>query len=97
MAGGANHSRLTSIIYPNGWTISYNYASGLDDSISRLPSISDSGITPESYSYLGLGTVVIRSHPQQGVNLTYLKQTGESNGDAGDQYIDLDRFGRVVD
>ena len=44
-----------------------------------------------------LGTVVIRSHPQPGVDLTYVKQTGESNGDAGDQYIGLDRFGRVVD
>src|SRR5438552_3250960 len=53
--------------------------------------------TLESYSYLGLGTVVIRSHPQPGVDLTYVKQTGESNGDAGDQYIGLDRFGRVVD
>src|SRR5438552_19129277 len=41
--------------------------------------------------------VVIRAHPQPGVDLTYIKQTGESNGDAGDQYIGLDRFGRVVD
>src|SRR5258708_306102 len=53
----------------------------------RLSSITDSGTTLESYSYLGLGTVVIRSHPQPGVDLTYVKQTGESNGDAGDQYI----------
>jgi YD repeat-containing protein len=29
--------------------------------------------------------------------LTYIKQTGEPNGDAGDQYTGLDRFGRVVD
>jgi hypothetical protein len=36
--------------------------------------------------------VVIRSHPQPGVDLTYVKQTGESNGDAGDQYIGIDRF-----
>ena len=26
-----------------------------------------------------------------------IKQSGESNGDAGDQYTGLDRFGRVVD
>ena len=45
----------------------------------------------------GLGTVVVRSHPQPGVDLTYVKQSGESNGDAGDQYTGLDRFGRVVD
>jgi hypothetical protein len=93
MSGGANHSRLTSIVYPNARTIGYNYSSGLNDSISRLSSITDSGTTLESYSYLGLGTVVIRSHPQPGVDLTYVKQSGESTGDAGDQYIGLDRFG----
>src|SRR5579859_1241009 len=37
--------------------ISYNYASGLADSISRLSSITDSGTTLESYSYLGLGKI----------------------------------------
>jgi len=31
------------------------------------------------------------------MKLTYIKQTGEPNGDAGDQYTGLDRFGRVVD
>src|SRR5262249_36579957 len=68
------------------------------DTISRLSSLSDGGPQAlEAYSYLGLGTVVVRSHPQQGVDLTYVKRTGESNGDAGDQYTGLDRFGRVVD
>jgi RHS repeat-associated protein len=97
MAGGANHSRPITITYPNGRVLNYNYNTGVDNSISRLSSISDSSATVESYSYLGLGTVVIRSHPQPGVDLTYVKQTGESNGDAGDQYTGLDRFGRVVD
>ncbi len=97
MSGGANHSRLTGIVYPDGMTLSYNYASGLEDAISRLSSISDTSGTLESYSYLGLGTVVIRSHSQPSVDLTYVKQSGESNGDAGDQYPGLDRFGRVVD
>jgi RHS repeat-associated protein len=40
---------------------------------------------------------VKRAHPQPGVDLTYIAQTGEPTGDAGDQYIGLDRFGRVVD
>ena len=44
-----------------------------------------------------LSTVVQRSHPQPGLDLTYIKQSGEPNGDAGDQYTGLDRFGRVVD
>jgi hypothetical protein len=51
----------------------------------------------EQYTYLGLDTVVKRAHPQPGVDLTYIKQSGESNGDAGDQYTGLDRFGRVLD
>jgi YD repeat-containing protein len=97
MAGGANHSRPITITYPNGRVLNYNYNTGLDGTISRLSSISDSGVILESYSYLGLSTVVLRSHPQPGVDLTYIKQTGESNGDAGDQYTALDRFGRVVD
>src|SRR5262249_61216800 len=79
MASGANHSRLTSIVYPNGRTITYNYATGLANNISRLSSLSDGSTTLESYSYLGLSTVVIRSHPQPTVDLTYVKQKGESN------------------
>src|SRR5262249_32022152 len=42
----------------------------------------------------GLGTVVERDHPQSGVNLTYI---GTGTGEAGDKYVGLDRFGRVVD
>jgi RHS repeat-associated protein len=97
IANNANNSRLVSMTYPNSRVLNYNYASGLDDSISRLTSISDSSATLEAYTYLGLDTVVKRAHPQSGVDLTYIKQTGESNGDAGDPYTGLDRFGRVVD
>jgi RHS repeat-associated protein len=97
MSGGANHSRLVSMTYPNGRVLTYNYASGLDSNISRLSSISDGSTTLESYAYLGLNTVVRRAHPEPGVDLTYIKLSGESNGDAGDQYTGLDRFGRVVD
>src|SRR5437764_3115226 len=97
MSGGANHSRLVSLTYPNGRVLNYNYASGLDSTISRLSSLSDSSATLEAYTYLGLNTVVKRSHPEPGVDLTYIKQSGESNGDAGDPYTGLDRFGRIVD
>jgi RHS repeat-associated protein len=97
MAGGANHSRLTSITYPDGYVVTYNYATGLDDAVSRLSSVSEGTSALESYSYLGVDTVVVRSHPQPGVDLTYVKQSGESDGAAGDQYNGLDQFGRVVD
>jgi YD repeat-containing protein len=97
MSGGQNNSRLTSLTYPNGRVLNYNYASGVDNAVSRLTSISDNSGTLESYTYLGAGTVVKRAHPLVGMDLTYIKQSGESNGDAGGQYTGLDPFGRVVD
>jgi RHS repeat-associated protein len=96
MSGGANHSRLTSITYPNGKVLNYNYNSGVDDSVSRLSSLSDTSGTLESYGYLGMDTLVKRAHPlpTSGLDLTYI---GTGTGDAGDQYTGLDRFGRVVE
>lgn len=94
-SGGPNHSRLVSMTYPNARVLNYNYNSGVDDRISRLSSLSDSSATLESYAYLGLNTVVQRSHPQPGVNLTYIIAGG--NTDGGDQYTGLDRFSRVVE
>ena len=47
-AGGANNSRLTSMTYPDGHVVDYNYASGVDDAISRLSNMSDSTGTLES-------------------------------------------------
>jgi RHS repeat-associated protein len=96
LAGGANNSRLKSMTYPNGRVLTYGYNSGIDSSISRLSSISDSGGVLESYKYLGLNTVVERDRPQINVNLTYISPTG-SPGPVGDKYIGLDLFGRVVD
>src|SRR5437867_4037754 len=42
-------------------------------------------------------TVKVSYSSEPGVDLTFIKQTGEADGDAGDQYIGLDRFGRVCD
>jgi RHS repeat-associated protein len=99
MAAGANNSRLVSMTYPNGRVLNFNYASGVDNTISRLTSISDTSGTLEQYSYLGLDTVVQRAHPLTGVNLTYIQQAGDqsANADGGDKYTGLDRFGRVID
>ena len=77
-SGSTNHNRLTSITYPNGRVITYNYASGLNADISRLTSITDGGTTLESYEYLGYGTVVKRGHAEPGVDLTFIKQGMES-------------------
>jgi hypothetical protein len=70
------------------------YASGVDNTVSRVTSLSDGGgTTLESYSYLGLGTVAQETRPQTGVNLSYIIPGG--NPDGGDHYTGLDRFGRV--
>lgn len=103
MAGGANHSRLVGMTYPDGRALHYGYAAGPDDAISRVTSLADDdglggpGQALEQYAYLGLGTIVGRSRPQPGVDLTYARRPGEADGDAGDPYTGLDRFGRVVD
>jgi RHS repeat-associated protein len=100
MAGGANHSRLTAVTYPSGYVLTSTYSTdfgGVDDRISRLSWVSDPGGVLESYWYLGAGTVAIRNRPVLWAQLTYVKQSGEADGDAGDQYTGLDRFGRVVD
>ncbi len=80
-----------------GRAISYNYTGAVDNAISRLTSISDSSAILENYHYLGQSTVVRRAHAEPGVDLSYVKVIGEPNGDAGDIYTGLDRFGRVVD
>jgi hypothetical protein len=54
---------MTSMTYPNGRVVSYNYVSGLDSSISRLKSICDSTGTLESYKYIGLDAIVEMDHP----------------------------------
>lgn len=99
----SNYSRLVSMTYPDGRVLHYGYSVGLDNDISRISYLADDngsggiGTHLEEYQYLGLDTVVSRSRPEPGVNLTYIKQTGGSNGDAGDQYTGLDRFGRIID
>jgi YD repeat-containing protein len=97
---GANYSRLSSETYPNGRQLDFVYNSGVDSDISRVSGISDDAGTGagsvESYKYVGLATIVQRTDGN-GIALTYIKQSGESNGDAGDQYIGLDRFGRIAD
>ena len=104
-AGGANHSRLTSMTYPGTRVITYDYGTSgsLNDKISRVRAIRDDTTTPdlEAYSYLGLGTIVERDRAQPGTKLTYVFQSGDpalpAGVDPGDQYKGLDWFGRVRD
>src|SRR5262249_22695504 len=54
MVSGANHSRPTNMTYPSGRVLDYVYGSGIDDTISRLTTLSSNSTTLESLSYLGL-------------------------------------------
>lgn len=99
-----NDSRLTKMIYPNGRVLRYEYGTtgALNEKVSRLAYLADEANNSpsthiEEYSYLGASTVVVRNRPSANSKLTYVKLSGESNGDAGDQYTGLDRFGRIAD
>src|SRR5438552_11134199 len=102
MSNGANHSRLLTMTYPGAINatgrriVHFNYddSTGLNDRVSRIGSISDDSGVLESLTYLGGGTVVARSHPQSGIDLTYV---GTGSGPGGDKYTGLDRFGRIAD
>jgi len=97
-----NHSRLKKIIYPDtqaqptGRQLAYNYnsADGLDNAVSRLTAIKDGINVLEQLIYMGSGTVVERDHTSGNTKLTYI---GTGTGDAGDKYVGLDRFGRIID
>jgi RHS repeat-associated protein len=99
-AGGvAKYNRLADVVYPNGRTVGYDYASGVDNLMSRLSSIFDdadgNGVPNNgetvysSYKYLGAGTIVEEDYPEVQVKQTYLDSNGNVAG--------FDRFGRVVD
>ena len=83
---GTGKSRLTSMTYPDHSVVNYSYNNGLDDPISRLSSISFNGPMAESYTYLGISTVVQRSNPM--VTLSYIN---------GSNITGLDSLGRVTD
>ena len=78
-------------------------ADPLDLAIGRTASIQDqsgSGAGAlETYSYLGLSTLVSQDLSQPGIDLSYLQQSGDTlaGGNGGDQYTGLDQFGRVID
>jgi len=80
--------RPTSVRYPNGRLVHYTYGSSgsAADNLGRLEAIKDDsagspGATAASYSYLGLGTVVIEDYEGPDVKLDLFGGTG-ANWDA---------------
>jgi YD repeat-containing protein len=99
--GSANTIRPTSLIYPNGRVLNYNYgpSGGISDLLSRIGSLIDNDRTTHlaDYAYVGMDRIVAARSPQPGTELTYIKLAGEPNGDGGDQYTGWDRFSRLID
>ncbi len=95
--GSANTTRLTAITYPGaigGTTprvVTYNYASGNDDALSRVTSYIDyDSTTLVEYTYLGLATFVDLTYPQPDVTWSL------AGGSGANPYLGLDQFGRVI-
>lgn len=103
MSDGKNNSRQLNITYPGMRQITYDYNAGLDNAIGRTSALGEgtgtNHVVVEGYSYLGIGTIVERTRPQESAKQSYVQQTGDSSyvNDGGDQYTGLDRFGRVTD
>ena len=60
-SGSSNTIRPTSVTYPNGRVITFDYgtAGGINDQASRVESIKDGSMVLAQYSYLGLGAPVV--------------------------------------
>jgi len=89
--GSANTIRPTSLTYPNGRQLSYNYgmSGSIDSSASRVASLidSDGGSTHlADYSYLGLGSVVEQTSPKADLLFTLANITSGNDPDTGDIY-----------
>ena len=97
--GSANTIRPTSLTYPNGRMLSYDYgtAGGIPDASSRIDAIKDGGTALAQYSYLGLGTFVINDYTEPDIKWILNDLSGTNDPDTGDIYSGLDRFGRVKD
>jgi len=92
--GSSNTVRPTSLTYPNGRVITYDYGSagGTDDEASRVQAIKESSTSLAAYEYLGLGIPVEVDYTEPDVR--YLLY---DSGSSDNIYTGLDRFGRIVD
>jgi RHS repeat-associated protein len=99
--GSANTVRRTSTIYPNGQALNVQYgaANSADDHLNRVTALqlASESNTLVAYTYVGLAWQVLVGYAGPSVELTYIQQSAEPVGDAGDPYNGYDRFGRTVD
>ncbi|MEZ6131585.1 MAG: hypothetical protein R3C59_23185 [Planctomycetaceae bacterium] len=101
-SGADNTIRPTSLTYPDGREILYDYDSSgsMADALSRVASVVDddgSSTHLADYSYLGLRTFVETDYTEPDVEYTLVGTAGGNDSDTGDIYHGLDRFGRIDD
>jgi RHS repeat-associated protein len=97
-SGGAdNHSRASSITYPDGAVENIDYGGGSpggpDDVTSRLTGLGFGSTKLVAYDHLGFGTVAQVDHPVPDIQLDRVR--GHGGGSTSGQYPGFDRFGRV--
>lgn len=98
--GSANTVRPTTLTYPNGRVLSYNYGTtgGINDAMSRIGSLIDNNGTTHlaDYSYVGARAFVVVDYTEPSVKYTLISLTGTNDPDTGDIYTGLDRFDRLT-
>ena len=87
--------------YPDGRVIDYLYGDteSLDNHFGRVAGLKVDGEGQDlvTYSYAGAARYVKIAYPEPGIELSYIKNSGEPERDSGDPYTGYDRFGRTVD
>jgi hypothetical protein len=96
-SGSANTIRPTTLTYPHGRVLTYDYGAGggKDDAASRVAELVDPSGDLAQYQYLGLTGVVEQTSPEADLRYTLVSPSGSTDPDTGDIYAGLDRFGRV--
>lgn len=100
--GSDNTIRRTSLTYPDGRVLNYDYgtAEEINDSISRIASLVDDDMSfthLADYGHLGLNKFVKVDYTEPEVEYTLIGTAGGNDPDTGDIYRGLDRFGRIKD
>jgi YD repeat-containing protein len=100
--GSANTIRPTTLTYPDGRVLTYDYGStdSMADALSRIESIVDDDVSSThlvDYSYLGLSKFVETDYTEPDMEYTLVGTAGGNDPDTGDIYRGLDRFGRIKD
>ena len=101
-AGSDNSVRPTSMTYPDGRVLTYDYgtASGMNDAASRVEALVDDDVGSThlaEYDYLGRSSIVEVDYTEPDVRYTLVGTAGGNDSDTGDVYHGFDRFGRVDD